>query len=1253
MMKKSKQSLVRNTLVLIIVPVIILWVLYLFVVYQGVYKNTLDKQIDKTSLLTFECATRINNQLSTISNEVYSITHSVEQADTISLKNLENRLTRVLKSNKHIYGASISLKEIDINNTQEHDFFLYKYKSGDSIKRVVINEKNYESYPYKEKEWWKYSATYFETKWSNPYFDKGLGNILMITYSAPLFINNRFTGVIGMDIDVSTLNTIIKSASNQSESVFDKTQVIVFSSDSTIVVDINTKHVGKKLNEFYGINQYKSLAKALDTIFSNNFGYSNFTYNKVRYRMFYGPIPQANWIVVSILESSKINKAVQRSILPKIILTAVFILILIILIYILSKKIAQPITELCDVTLEIANGDYDKDISINRKDELGMLAHNFHIMKENLKKREQNLKEASRNVKQLLDNLPLVVLQFSNEGKIIYYNKIGRERLNNNLSKVSLFDFGHWLSFIKDPDNRKKAEKAFAGEPCVLDGYNIITDSKHGKSYFTDKYVQAHFIPYMENNSVASVTLIILDLTEVKQNENLRVEKKSAEIANKAKSEFLARMSHEIRTPLNAVIGFTNLSLQKSTNDSQLHNYLTKIITSANHLLTIINDILDYSKIEAGKIELEKTPFDIEEILSEVFDLGASIAHDKNLELIISHSPLIPYPLMGDPVKLKQIIVNLVSNAIKFTHEGEIHVNVDIEKQTQNKTTLLVSVKDTGIGLSKAQQKILFQPFVQADGSITRRFGGTGIGLTISKRLVELMKGKIWIESKEGKGSTFWFTAEFESDSESTRFIEYIKKFKFPKNILNINVLVCDDNNTSLDIVKTMLEAFNLTVNTVNNGSDVIKLLEREHHYDLLIIDSIMPEPDGIKTMQTIQNKKLRDNINKVILLTAYENPVNESDLTNIGIDLLQPKPLTYSGLYDGIMTVFGEKSTVSDRYKRQRNEEKLIQVSSINCKVLVADDNEVNREVAGDLLESMGLQVEFAADGEEVVKMVQSSGNPSKYCLVFMDLQMPVMDGYESTRIIRRLSSFKNLPIVALSADVMQGVKERCREAGMNDFVSKPIDPSELVRVIAKWVNNVSVAKKSTVVSGLSGLNHLKVQEGVNRIGGDVNRYIELLKKFSINQHNFVDNFSSLESKEDKLKFVHSFKGVTGNISAVNLHELVVKLENRIKKDEKYNDLMLLIDEEFKKVIAEIEQIPLKLKEEQKASPSQKTKEQLKTTLHKIAKLLEEGKPDAIEELEKLAPYFKENPSFTQSVSMAKSYNFDEAASIIKTIKP
>ena len=665
-----------------------------------------------------------------------------------------------------------------------------------------------------------------------------------------------------------------------------------------------------------------------------------------------------------------------------------------------------------------------------------MLAHNFQIMKEHLKKREQNLKEASQNIKQLLDNLPLAVLQFNKQRNIIYYNKIGKERLYTNFDKASLKNFNHWLSFITDPENRRKAEEAFEGVACVLEGYNIITDSKYGKSYFTNKYVQAHFIPSLKDDTVDSVTLIILDLTEVKQNENLRVEKKSAEIANKAKSEFLARMSHEIRTPLNAVIGFANLALLQQIEDDRLYNYLTKIKTSANHLLTIINDILDYSKIEAGKIELEKTPFDIEEVLMETFDLGASIAHDKNLELVISHSPFIPFPLMGDPVKLKQIIINLVSNAIKFTREGEILVNVDIKKQSKNKITLLVSVKDSGIGLSKEQQKILFQPFVQADGSITRRFGGTGIGLTISKRLVELMNGTIWVESKEGKGSTFWFTAEFESNQQNQGYIDYIKKFDFPGDLRNLEVLVCDDKATSLNIVKTILEAFGFKTTTVNKGTDAIKLLEQGNKYDLLLIDSEMPDADGMETMQAIQNKKLRNHINKVMLLGSYDVPSDDVNLVEKGIDLFLKKPVTYSVLFDGIMTVFGKKKTSPTKFEKQSKALDRMQVVSKSCKVLVADDNEVNREVAGDLLESMGLEIEFATNGKEVVEMIQASGIPSKYCLIFIDLQMPVMDGYEATRIIRGLSSYHDLPIIALSADVIQGVRKRCTEAGMNDFV-------------------------------------------------------------------------------------------------------------------------------------------------------------------------------------------------------------------------
>ena len=1250
MNQKPKQSLVRNTLILIIVPVIILWGFYLLFVYQGVYKTTFEKHIDKTSLLNFKCATRINNQLSAISNQVYTITHNIELRDTISLKNIESKLTNILVSNKHIYGTSISLKNVWIDKENKHDFFLYKYKPGNSIKRIIINEQNYHTYPYKEKEWWKYSATYFETKWSNPYYDKGLGNILMITYSAPLFINNRFAGVIGIDVDVSTLNSIIDDASKNSEDIYNKTQVIVFSSDSTIVIDKKLKNVGKKLSDFYGKNKYQSFTKALDTIFNNRFGYSDFLYDNIHYKMFYGPIPQANWIVVSILESSKINKAVRESILPKIIMTMIFILILVVLIYILSKKITDPITELCDVTLKIAGGDYDKDIKINRKDEIGTLAQNFQLMKENLKKREQSLKEASKNITQLLDNLPLVVMQFNIERKVIYYNKTAKDKLFSGFrDKNTLMNFSNWLSFIKDKNDREKATGAFLGKHCVIEGFNIITDNEYATTYFTNKYIQAHFIPYLKDNSVDSVTLIILDLTEIKQNENLRVEKKSAEIANKAKSEFLARMSHEIRTPLNAVIGFANLALQKQTGNEQVHNYLTKITTAANHLLNIINDILDYSKIEAGKMELEKTAFDIEEILNDVFDLGASLAYKKNLELIISHSPLIPHPLHGDPVKLKQIIVNLVSNAVKFTQEGEIVVNIDIKKQTKNKTTLLVSVKDTGIGLSAEQQKILFQSFVQADGSITRRFGGTGIGLTISKRLVELMNGKIWIESEEGKGSTFWFIADFETDGQKDSFSQYIKKFNFPTDIRNLNILVCDDNQTTLKIIKTMLEAFSFKATTTDKGAKVIRLLEKGNKYNLLIIDMVMPQMNGLQTMQTILNKGLKSGIGKVILLSAHDAPVEESELNQYGIDLYQRKPVTYSVLFDGIMNVFGKEHLKKDNFPNNKRENNRIDIVSKNCRVLVADDNEVNREVIGDLLEAMGLQVDFAVNGQEVVEMAKPSKTQPKYCMVFMDIQMPVMDGYEATRTIRKQSSFNDLPIVALSADVMQGVKERCTEAGMNDFVAKPINPSELAQVITKWAKHVDIAKKQPQSTKITGLSHLNSQEGVERIGGDVNRYIELLKKFSTNHRNFVNNFNALARREEQLKLVHTFKGVTGNIGAVKLHKLAIKLESNIKDNKDYSKVLSDIDRELKSVVTEIKQTEVVQKTGQ--TTEHLTSEQLNAALDKITALLDEDNPDALDKLNKLAPYYKGNAAFTKSINLAKSYRFDEASAMLKTL--
>ncbi len=1252
MIQKPKHTLVNNTLLLIIIPVIVLWVFYLTIIYQGVYKTTEEKHIDQTSLLNFECASHINNQLSAISNQVYTVTHSIKLTDTILLSEINNRLTRILTSNKHIYGTSISLSEVWLNNNKKHDYFLYKYKSGDSVKSIVIDQNNYSTYPYKEKEWWKYSATHLESRWSNPYYDKGLGNVLMITYSAPVFINKRFAGIISIDVDVATLNSIINNASHDAFDVFDKTQVIVFSADSTIVVAKQMKHIGEKLNKYYGKNKYFSFVKALNTIFKNRFGYTDFEFDNTRYKMFYGPIPQANWIIVSILESSEINNAVWVSILPKIIMTIIFIVILIILLYLLSKKIARPITELCDVTLKIANGDYTETIVVNRDDELGMLAHNFQIMKENLKKREQNLKEASTNMKQLLDNLPLAVLQFNKERKITYFNKIGKNRLYINFDEKTIKDFPNWLFFIKDEEDRKKAERAFLGEACVLEGFNVITDSPYGKTYFTNKYVQAHFIPHLKNNAVDSVTLILLDLTEVKQNENLRVEKKSAEIANKAKSEFLARMSHEIRTPLNAVIGFANLALQKQVNADKLFNYLSKIKSSANHLLTIINDILDYSKIEAGKIELEYTAFDIEELLTDVFDLSASVAHNKNLELIVSHSPLIPCPITGDVIKLKQIIVNLVSNAIKFTQEGEIHVNVDVKKQTKNKITLLFSVKDTGIGLSDEQQKILFQPFVQADGSITRRFGGTGIGLTISKRLAELMNGKIWVESNEGEGSTFWFTAEFKTESKKESFSKYIQKFELPNNFSNLNVLVCDDNKTSLNTIKTMLNDFNFNTTTVSTGSSVIKLLQQGKSFDLLIIDYLMPGTNGIKTMEAIVNRKLKNNLNKVILLSNHNEPVVETELPKYGIDLLRHKPLTYSGLFDSIMSVFGKKNTLTDKRKQQQKEKHTIEMLSEDCTILVADDNEVNREVIGDLLETMGMKTDFATTGKEVLDMVKTAHTKSDYCMILMDIQMPVMDGYEATRNLRRIHDFKNLPVIALSADVMQGVKEQCMAAGMNDYISKPINPSELARVITKWAKNIIVKHDTASSSQVSELQHINTQEGIKRIGGDADKFIKLLKKFRTRQHDFVKNLNKLQNKEEKLKFIHTFKGVTGNISAINLHGLVIDLEKNVKQDKDYSNILLQIDAELKAVVAEIDKTELKDEKVQAEKQNKKTKAQLTEALKKAETLLEDGNPDALEALEMLKPFFKNNATFKKSIQSAAAYRFDEASALIKTIK-
>lgn len=517
-----------------------------------------------------------------------------------------------------------------------------------------------------------------------------------------------------------------------------------------------------------------------------------------------------------------------------------------------------------------------------------------------------------------------------------------------------------------------------------------------------------------------------------------------AEAASLAKSAFLANMSHEIRTPMNAIIGMTYLALKNDPDRTQ-RNYLQKVHSAARHLLGVINDILDYSKIEAGKLELEQSEFDLNELLDNIASqLGEKIA-SKELELIFDIAPDLPPTLVGDSLRLSQVFLNLGSNAVKFTEKGEIVFAVRGRQSEDGRVLLECSVRDTGIGMTAEQIGRLFQSFEQADNSTTRKFGGTGLGLTISKRLVELMGGEIHVASAYGQGSTFSFTVVCGLGSGQPRRVLALPDLRQRR------ILVVDDNEHAREVMTAMLQAMGLSVQAAASGPDALAMIARSEAeaapFDAVLLDWYMPEMDGILTASRVRELKLaRPPI--LIMVTAYGRDDLTEAASRVGIRDILTKPVTASSLFDVLVTQLSSEvgsppATVDVPVSPG------IRPDFTGCRILLVEDNELNQEVALALLEDFHVTVEVAENGAIALEKLEKAA----YDLVLMNMQMPVMDGIAATRAIRRQPRFAELPIVAMTANAMTADRERCLAAGMNDHLGKPIDPDRLFEKLCQWL--------------------------------------------------------------------------------------------------------------------------------------------------------------------------------------------------------
>ena len=533
----------------------------------------------------------------------------------------------------------------------------------------------------------------------------------------------------------------------------------------------------------------------------------------------------------------------------------------------------------------------------------------------------------------------------------------------------------------------------------------------------------------------------------------------AAEAAGAAKTQFLATMSHEIRTPLNSVIGLVHL-MQATRLDGRQTDYLSKIDRSSRALLGIISDILDFSKIESGGLSIEQTELDLEQVLETVATLSSAKAHQKDLEFTVRIAPDVPMLLKGDPLRLSQLLGNYCSNAVKFTEKGEIRLTVDVAGSAPGSIRLRFAVSDTGIGLSPEQISRLFQPFQQADASTTRKYGGTGLGLAIARQLAGLMSGETWVESEPGKGSTFYCTALFGLDPDRAH-----KSFQPTPDLRGLNVLVVDDSPTTRRILVETLESFSFAVTAADSGVAAAAAYGRaKDPWDLLIIDREMPEMDGVETLKRIRTASGVSGP-PAILLTMHGSKDLESSAAQLGIRRFLPKPVSHSSLFDAIMTVFGAAGPFGAPAVAPTSQPDLERMRG--ARVLLVEDNETNQLVASEILGQRGLEVDVASNGQEGVDAARNAGSPSPYALIFLDIQMPVLDGYDAARAIRRLPGYADVPIVALTAEAMEGTREKCLQAGMNDYIAKPLKPSEIYACLDRWVGKSAAPASAAPVTG------------------------------------------------------------------------------------------------------------------------------------------------------------------------------------------